>query len=241
MKLAIRPDAAVFVLTGAGISAESGISTFRDAGGVWERHDLRQVATPEGFRANPALVWRFYSERRRQGEKCTPNAGHSALGGLERYLEGRGRFTLATQNVDGLHQRAGSRDVLTLHGSLYRSRCSNERCPRKEGFEDHGLYPDGPPHCDACGALLRPDIVWFGEYLDPGIEQRARTAAAESDVFIAVGTSGAVYPAAGYAAIAAMGGSRTILVNLDPPENIYIFGEFHRGKAGEILPGLLAP
>lgn len=238
--LGIRPDQAVVVLTGAGISAESGIPTFRDSGGLWENHDVNQVATPEGFAADPDLVWRFYSARRTAARGCEPNAGHRAVAALERALAARGRFTLVTQNVDGLHQRAGTRRVLPVHGSLFRTRCSGDACPDSlRSWEDDRTYPDGAPRCPKCGDFLRPDIVWFGEMLPPDVESAAREAIADCDLFIAVGTSGAVWPVAGYVQIAATRGARTVLVNLEAPSNARWFDEFRQGKAAELLPELL--
>lgn len=237
--LNIRPDASAVVVTGAGVSAESGIATFRDKGGIWEQYDLERVATPEGFAADPDLVWRFYSERREQVLRCEPNPGHRALAALERYLEARGRFLLVTQNVDGLHQRAGSRAVLPIHGSLLRTRCSNDAC-RTRPFDDERSYKNGAPRCAECGFLLRPDVVWFGEYLDPEMERQARLAIADCDLFLTVGTSGVVYPVAGYVEIAADMGVPRILVNLEPPANLRSFTSFYQGKAGEVLPLLLS-
>src|SRR5437588_1399987 len=148
----------VFVLTGAGISAESGVATFRDAGGLWEQHRVEDVATPEGFARDPALVWRFYSERRRRAAEVHPNPAHLALARLEQWL-GDGLF-LCTQNVDPLHERAGSRRVVHMHGELLKTRChSCERLP----FHDDGAYLDEVPRCDRCGGSLRPHVVWFGE------------------------------------------------------------------------------
>lgn len=237
--LNIEPDASWVVVTGAGISAESGIATFRDKGGVWQQYDVERVATPQGFAADPDLVWRFYSERREQVLHCEPNPAHRALAALERYLEARGRFLLVTQNVDGLHQRAGSRAVLPIHGSLLRTKCSNDACETLP-FDDERLYKEGAPRCQACGALLRPDVVWFGEYLDPEMERQARLAIAECDVFMAVGTSGLVYPVAGYVEIASAMGVPRVLVNLEPPANVRAFTSFYQGKAGEVLLRLLA-
>ncbi|HKC12716.1 MAG TPA: Sir2 family NAD-dependent protein deacetylase, partial [Vicinamibacteria bacterium] len=152
----------LLVLTGAGVSAESGIPTFRAAGGLWESHPVEQVASPEGFAADPALVWRFYSERRRKARACEPNPGHRALVAMEERLGNR--FLLATQNVDGLHGRAGSRRMVELHGNLFLSRCA--ACDRAP-FPDEGAH-DSLPRCEVCGTgLLRPHIVWFGEWLDP--------------------------------------------------------------------------
>lgn len=237
--LDIRPDASVVVVTGAGVSAESGIATFRDKDGIWHKYDLEKVATPRGFEADPHLVWRFYSERREQVAKCQPNPGHYALVALEHYLENRGRFLLVTQNVDGLHQRAGSKRVISIHGSLMRTRCSNLVCDL-EPFDDERSYKDGAPRCPRCGSWLRPDVVWFGEYLDAQLERQARLAIAECDIFLAVGTSGVVYPVAGYVEIAAAVGAWRILVNLEVPSNAQSFNSFFQGKSGELLPVLLA-
>jgi NAD-dependent deacetylase len=154
----------LLVLTGAGVSAESGIPTFRGADGLWENHPIERVASPEGFQADPVLVWRFYSQRRAGAGGCQPNAGHLALAEWERRLGDR--FLLATQNVDGLHRLAGSQRVVELHGNLFTTRCS--RCDR-EPFEDRAVYPEGTvPRCEQCGGRLRPHIVWFGEMLEPG-------------------------------------------------------------------------
>ncbi len=231
----------VLVLTGAGISAESGLGTFRGAGGLWEGHPVQQVATPEGFAADPALVWRFYSARREHAAAAQPNPAHRALAALERRLGDR--FLLATQNVDGLHARAGSERLVEVHGSLWRTRCS--RCLQPAA--DDRRFPVEPPlpTCDRCGALLRPAIVWFGELLDPADTKRVdafiRAAWTSDDpfVFLAVGTSGTVWPAAGYVEAAASAGAETWLVNLDSAENDGAFGRVVRGRAGEVLPDLL--
>ncbi len=230
----------VLVLTGAGISAESGLSTFRGAGGLWDGHPVEQVASPRGFAEDPELVWSFYSARRRDAAAAEPNAAHRALAALERRLDGR--FLLATQNVDGLHARAGSRRLVEVHGTLWRTRCSE--CMRP-AFAD-ATYPVEPPlpRC-ACGALLRPDIVWFGELLDPAatrsIDRFMRDAAGSDErfVFVAVGTSGNVYPAAGYVTAARFFGAETWLINLDPAENAGAFDHFVAGPAGLLLPRLL--
>lgn len=233
----------VLVLTGAGISAESGIPTFRAVGGLWETHPVEKVASPEGFRDDPALVWRFYSARRAAARGCTPNAGHRALVEVEARLGDR--FLLATQNVDGLHRAAGSERVVELHGNLYKSRCS--RCDR-EPFDDDRVYADGNlPACDRCQArgefsLLRPHIVWFGEMLDPRDLERVQRfmvrAAKEKLVFIAVGTSGVVYPAAGFVHAARRLGGETWLVNAERADNAEHFEHFVQGSSGTILPTL---
>src|SRR5689334_14450586 len=161
--LTIGPRTHVLVLTGAGVSAESGVPTFRDAGGLWEGHRFEDVASPDAFRRDPLLVWKFYSMRRAAMEGIVPNPAHVAIAALEERLGDR--FLLATQNVDGLHAAAGSRRMVELHGNLMTSRCSS--CAR-EPFEDRQAYRPGvAPICGKCNALLRPHIVWFGEMLDP--------------------------------------------------------------------------
>jgi len=180
----------VVVLTGAGVSAESGVPTFRASDGLWEGHKIEDVATPMGFERDPALVWQFYNARRVNVSNVNPNPGHIALAKLEeRWGE---NFTLATQNVDGLHQQAGSKNVLELHGSLRRTKCTG--C---EVIEYRGLDCLGDlPKCPTCSSLLRPDIVWFHEALDEGIWSAAQAAAATCDVLLVVGTSAVVYPVA---------------------------------------------
>lgn len=239
-RIEIDDATCILVLTGAGISAESGLATFRGAGGLWAGHPVEEVASPRGFAADPALVWRFYSERRREAAKAEPNAAHLALAALEGRLGDR--FLLATQNVDGLHARAGSERVAEVHGSLWRTRCS--RCMRPP-FADAAFPVEPPlPRC-SCGALLRPDIVWFGELLDPAVVGRVEAfmrAAARSGgrfVFLAVGTSGNVYPAAGYVDAAQRLGAETWLANLDPALNLGAFDRFVAGPAGKTLPRLL--
>jgi NAD-dependent deacetylase len=242
-KIRIDDKTHVLVLTGAGVSAESGIPTFRAAGGLWEKHPVENVASPAGFRRDPSLVWRFYSQRRAHAAGCEPNPGHHALVELERRLGDR--FLLATQNVDGLHRRAGSTRVVELHGNLFRTRCSwCQRAP----FEDQTLYEGPtPPPCDACAAvgqpgLLRPHIVWFGEMLDPEDLERVgafmRRASEGHFVFLAAGTSGAVYPAAGFVSAASKVGAETWLVNAEPADNTSDFKHFVKGASGEILPTL---
>jgi len=237
-RIPIDEHTRVLVLTGAGISAESGLATFRGAGGLWDGHPVEQVASPEGFAADPELVWRFYSLRRRDAAAAEPNAAHRALVTLEARLGDR--FLLATQNVDGLHARAGSRRVVELHGTLWRTRCS--RCMRPPIAD--AASPVGPPlpRC-TCGALLRPDIVWFGEMLDPAtthrIDRFLRGAAGGPFVFLAIGTSGNVYPAAGYVQAARRHGAQTWLANLDSADNAGAFDHVVVGPAGTTLPRLL--
>ncbi len=227
----------LLVLTGAGVSAESGIATFRGSDGLWENHPIEQVASPEGFREDPALVWHFYSQRRAGAKDCQPNAGHLAISEWERRLGDR--FLLATQNVDGLHRQAGNRRVVELHGNLFTTRCA--RCDRRP-FEDRTEYPEGTvPRCDECGGRLRPHIVWFGEMLEPEDLFRVEQFMSEEGrlVFLAVGTSGAVWPAAGFVDEARELGGETWLVNADPAENGGSFHRFVRGKSGDVLPILL--
>lgn len=240
--LRLTAETHVLVLTGAGVSAESGIPTFRDSGGLWESHPVEQVATPQGFERDPALVWRFYSARRRAALACAPNAGHRALVAWERRLGAR--FLLVTQNVDGLHLRAGSERVIEIHGSLFRTRCA--RCERPSEADERS-WDDGAPPCERCAArgrqaLLRPDIVWFGELLNPkhlaAIEAFIEGARSGPFVFLAAGTSGAVYPAAGLVDLAREAGAETWLVNAEPAENVGRFQHFVQGPSGTILPGL---
>lgn len=244
-RVRVDDDTYVLVLTGAGVSAESGIPTFRAAGGLWESHPVEQVASPQGFRRDPTLVWRFYSQRRRAAGACQPNPGHRALVELEERIGDR--FLLATQNVDGLHRRAGTKRLIELHGNLFRTRCS--LCERPP-FEDDSTYCEGAggaPVCDRCAAsgqagLLRPDIVWFGEMLDPAnldaIGAFMARAAGRRFVFLAAGTSGVVYPAAGLVISASRVGAETWLVNAEPADNTANFEHFVQGASGEVLPTL---
>jgi NAD-dependent deacetylase len=239
--LDIPRNAAVVVLTGAGVSAESGIATFRDSGGLWEQHRVEDVATHEGFVKNPELVWRFYSLRRKDALRVHPNPAHYAIAALEEYLADKGSFTLITQNVDGLHRRAGNKNVLEIHGSLFKTKCDNPRCPASETpFDDETTDYDALPKCEKCGGLLRPDIVWFGEQLDRVTEAKAMHAVGECEIFLTIGTSGVVWPVAGYSRLAYELGARTITANLEPPANVQNYREVYLGKAGEVVPMLLA-
>src|SRR5690625_476706 len=239
MQWTLSENAQVLVLTGAGVSAESGVPTFRGMDGLWEGHAVQQVASPEGFYADPALVWRFYSLRREAGLKVKPNPGHEAIAALERQLGDR--FLLATQNVDGLHQAAGSERVIPMHGELYKSRCEHCETP----FYDESTYFEPPlPTCDDCGGKIRPHIVWFGEGLESShltrIDQFIRKAG-KNLVFLAVGTSGVVYPAAGLVDVARRFGGKTWLVDLDPAREAYArYDHVIKGKSGEVLPKLFA-
>ncbi len=239
-RISIGPQSKVLVMTGAGVSAESGVPTFRGSDGLWEGHRIEDVASPEGFARDRALVWRFYSLRRQGAARVAPNPGHLALAQLEERLGDR--FLLATQNVDGLHPRAGSRRVIPIHGELFKTRC--EECA--EPFEDQQTYFAEPwPTCERCGGALRPHIVWFGEMLDPAHLDQLRSfmvAAGKDLVFLAVGTSGQVYPAAGLVDVARREGGDTWLIDLAPDDSYASrFDHVVRGKSGEILPKLLAP
>ncbi|HVA28626.1 MAG TPA: NAD-dependent deacylase [Candidatus Baltobacteraceae bacterium] len=222
----------VLILTGSGISAESGLPTFRGVGGMWRTHRVEQLASPEGFARDPRLVWTWYNERNVAHRRAQPNAGHYALAQLEtRYRD----FTLATQNVDSLHVRAGSQRLLELHGNLRVARCTG--CEHREPLDAMGLALERIEH--ACGGRLRPDIVWFGESLPKGIWEEATRAAERAEVVIVVGTSAVVYPAAALATAY----SRTAFVAEVNPEPTAISDRVDavlRGSAAEVLPRLLA-
>jgi NAD-dependent deacetylase len=195
------------VLTGAGISAESGVPTFRGNGGLWEDHHAEDLATPQAFAHNPTLVWRFYNWRRSLVAHCTPNTAHHILVEIENHLE---RFTLITQNIDGLHKIAGSQHVIEMHGSLWRMRCT--RC--QNSWEDRQVHPpEHLPYCQDCGSLARPDVVWFGEPLDGDILEEAMEAAAQAQWMLVVGTSAIVHPAATIPMIARSAGARLVEIN----------------------------
>lgn len=236
MSMEIRRSDRLFVLTGAGISAESGIPTFRGQDGLWEGHRIEDVATPQAFAKDPELVWRFYSMRRSVAAACKPNPAHFALAGLEEKL-GK-RMLLCTQNVDALHEAAGSKSVFHMHGQLFQSRCSDRTCSTKP-FEDTKIYEQRSeiPNCK-CGALLRPHICWFGE--SPFHMHEVIPALEQCTIFLAVGTSGVVQPAASFPLIAMQNGAKTFYVGLEPPTNRFGFDEIILGPAGEKLPELLA-
>jgi NAD-dependent deacetylase len=227
----------ICVLTGAGVSAESGVPTFRDAlTGLWARYDPVQLATPEAFERDPALVTRWYDERRVALRACAPNAGHMALARLSREAAARGRaFTLATQNVDRLHQAAGSEGVLELHGSLWEWRCAACGAAREERGEAFGDYP---PRC-ACGGVRRPGVVWFGEILPADALEGAGGAAQACDLLLVIGTSSVVYPAAGLAALAQASGARIAEINPDATPLSGSADWSIRACAGAILPALV--
>ncbi len=218
----------IVILTGAGISAESGIDTFRSAGGLWEQHRVEDVATPEGFARDPDLVLRFYDMRRAAIQKAEPNAAHFALGQLD--ADWRGELTIVTQNVDDLHERGGARRLIHMHGEHLNALCAacGARTPWRAPLIDR-------PPCPACGErALRPDVVWFGEM--PYRMDEIDAALAACDLFVSIGTSGAVYPAAGYVRTANWRGARTLEINLEPSQGSTMFDECRFGKAGELVP-----
>ncbi len=229
----LRGARGVTVLTGSGVSAESGVPTFRDAQtGLWARYEPQELATPEAFERDPRLVWEWYQWRRDLVRQAEPNPGHRALVEFERRVP---TFLLATQNVDGLHRRAGSENVLELHGNIMRSKCSVEGVEAEPRTGDESV----PPPCPGCGAFLRPDVVWFGEALPEDVFAAASEAARNCDVFLSVGTSSLVYPAASLPSEAARSGAMLVEVNPDDtpltPHADYTL----RGRAGEVLPVLV--
>jgi len=222
----------VFVLTGAGVSAESGLSTFRDAAGIWAKYDLNEVATPEGFARNPRLVHDFYNARRKNLAGAEPNAAHQALSRLGRGLKASGgSLYLCTQNVDDLHERGGWPEVVHMHGELLKTRCANCGTVTPDGGE---LSVETP--CAGCGTpgFLRPDVVWFGEM--PMHMDAIYDALVEADLFVSIGTSGSVYPAAGFVQEARAAGVRTCEINLEPSDNAWVFDEKRYGPASEAVP-----
>jgi NAD-dependent deacetylase len=220
----------VLVLTGAGVSAESGLATFRGPGGLWEGHDPVDLATPEAFENDPKTVWRFYSERREAAASASPNPGHQALATLETRLGDR--FLLATQNVDGLHERAGNKRIVRLHGSLWQLRCT--RCG--DEYEDLNLAAS---HRCACGGRRRPGVVWFGEALPEEALERAVGAAAAADIVFVAGTSSMVHPAAGLPEIARQAGAWTVEINPEPTALSDRVDERIAAASGSALPALL--
>jgi NAD-dependent deacetylase len=230
----LRGARQVAVLTGAGISAESGLGTFRGAGGLWEGHRVEDVATPSAFRHDPELVWRFYHMRRAALAQVQPNAGHHALVDLERRL-GPEAFTLVTQNVDGLHQGAGSRNVLEIHGALRYTRCTGCHVVIDRGSEPLAEMPV----CEACGELLRPNVVWFHEALPHEVWEQAEDAVARCDCFLVVGTSAVVYPAAGLIDLASREGAAVVEVNLTESQASGRVDVLLLGPSGSLLPELI--
>jgi NAD-dependent deacetylase len=230
----LRRAKRVAVLTGAGVSAESGVPTFRGAGGLWEGHAVEEVATPMAFAKDPALVWRFYNARRNRLLEIKPNPGHYALVQLESRFA-LGDFALATQNVDGLHLAAGSKNVLELHGNLGRVRCS--KCDHRA--DRRGELLEALPTCPDCGHLLRPDIVWFHEMLPEDVWQKAGRAVGTCNCLLVAGTSAVVWPAAGLIDLAREYGATVIEVNIDRTEASAKADVCLYGPSGELLPRLV--
>jgi len=227
----------ISVLSGAGISAESGVPTFRGAGGLWENESLMRIATPQGFAEDPVRGWRFYDERRVNMVKALPNPAHRILAALEKAGYD---VVIITQNVDRLHQRAGSSRVIELHGSIWEFRCSNPSC-RSAPFENHDVpLKEIPPLCASCGSFLRPNVVFFEEALDPVDIQQATLRAKASDLFLVVGTSGVVYPAAAFAGIARMADAYVVEFNVEKTVLTPCCHETFLGPCGETLPAFIS-
>ncbi|MEE9466649.1 MAG: NAD-dependent deacylase [Candidatus Neomarinimicrobiota bacterium] len=222
---------AIVFFTGAGMSAESGIPTYRGKGGIWVKYRWEEVACEAAFGDDPQKVLDFHRERRRGVAQCQPNTGHQVIAGLE---QRHPQVTVVTQNIDGLHQRAGSVNVIELHGSLWCFRCPTDG--RRLEIEPESDYPD---HCE-CGAWLRPDIVWFGDNLDQAGINHAAKLLEECDLFISVGTSGTVWPAAGFPQVARQNGARCLEINPEPNEMSHLYDQTYRAPAAEVLP-LLFP
>ena len=235
---ALEEAESVVVLTGAGVSAESGVPTFRGAGGLWREYSATSLATPEAFRADPKLVWEFYNYRREVLEPLTPNPGHYAIASLE---ERFARFTLITQNIDNLHRVAGTREIVELHGNIWRVRCTNPGCERYTlAWENRDVPVDPlPPKCEACESLLRPHVVWFGEMLDPEQLRRSLVAVDDCDYLIVAGTSAAVQPAASMPMTASRGGAFVLEVNPEPTDISPYMSEAVQEPSGVALPRLL--
>lgn len=219
-------------LTGSGISAESGVPTFRGRDGLWRQYRAESLATPEAFARDPALVWEWYDWRRGLIAPVEPNAGHRVLARWDGVFDG---FAVITQNVDGLHAKAGSRDVVELHGNIWQLRCTREGTVAENRETP---LPRRPPVCPACGALCRPHVVWFGEMLDPGVLARAGEIAARAEAVVVVGTSAVVQPAASLPLAAARAGAKIIEINIEPTPLTDQAAVFLPGRAGEVLPRL---
>ena len=232
-QISVFPKDRVFVLTGAGISAESGLPTFRASDGLWAGHSVEDVCTPEAWQRNPGFVWQFYAARRKAGAEASPNPAHIALAELEAQLGER--FFLCTQNVDDLHERAGSKRIVHMHGELGMAHCERE-CGHAP-VEDHAIYQnlDEVGRCP-CGGRLRPHIVFFGEI--PLEMDRIQLEIERSTLMIVVGTSGSVYPAANFVHWARQAGARTVYIGPEQPLNATAFTHIVEGKAGKVLPGL---
>jgi len=233
----LKPNARVTVLTGAGVSAASGVPTFRGAGGLWKQFRPETLATAEAFERDPKLVWEWYDWRRQKIAACQPNAAHHVLA---KWSTRFSRFTLITQNVDGLHERAGTKNVVRLHGSIWEVSCWDRCSGAPDRWRDDTVpYPSIPPSCPHCGGMIRPGVVWFGESLDPGIVARA-SAATHCEVFFTIGTSAVVYPAAGFVDEAHRNGAYTVEINPEATPASGAVSESIRGSAETVLEHLHA-
>lgn len=221
----------VVISTGAGVSAESGVPTFRGDGGIWEKMNPQEMASVDGFMKNPDLVWQWYQHRREIKNNVKPNRGHEAIAELENRFD---YFTLITQNIDGLHTIAGSRNILELHGNISRNKCLD--CQKM--YEPEVDLNDGLPYCE-CGGMIRPDVVWFGEMLPQDILDKAFADSEACELFISVGTSAIVQPAASLPLAAARSGAYVLEINLESTSLTSSVDLFLQGKSGEILPRLL--
>jgi NAD-dependent deacetylase len=232
LKVLLIRKTRVVVLTGAGISAESGVPTFRGEEGLWKKFRPEELATFDAFMANPELVWEWYQYRRKIIEEIKPNPGHMALVEFQNYFD---KFDLITQNVDGLHHQAGSKDIIELHGNIRMNKCI--QCDKRYDTLE-GTFPGNPPQCP-CGGNIRPDVVWFGEMLPEMAINYAFDVSSKCDLFFSVGTSAVVHPAASLPSIAKRNGAYVVEVNLTPTEISHLVDESLWGKSGEILPQLL--
>lgn len=222
------------VLTGAGISAESGVPTFRGQEGLWKKFKPEELATMDAFMANPKLVWEWYNWRRDLMSEVKPNPGHFALGELEDFFES---FTLITQNIDGLHHEAGSKSILELHGNIHRNKCA--KCNRLVSVTAE-IDPDQIPGCEHCGGRIRPDVVWFGEMLDNDIITEAFRASEEADIFFSIGTSAIVHPAASLPMMAKRAGATLIEINPERTPLTEVADFYVSARSGEFLSKLVA-
>jgi len=234
MRMVIEPllkqnFSSIVFFTGAGISAESGIPTYRGQGGIWDKYNWEEVACEQAFQRDPAGVLEFHRLRRESVAKCKPSRGHRIIAAVESMHP---NVAVVTQNIDGLHQRAGSQAVHELHGSLWRLRCPTE------GTIIQVSLTNPPPDKCRCGAWLRPDIVWFGDALNPKVIEQAEASIRSCDLFIAIGTSGVVWPSAGFPQLAKAAGATCLEINPEPSEMSWLYHKNYRGPAGTILPGL---
>lgn len=233
---ALRDCQSMCVLTGSGISAESGVPTFRDAQeGLWAEYDPQELATPEAFLRDPELVWNWYRWRRRRVAEAKPNPAHLALTEFAARIPA---FSLITQNVDGLHQRAGSSNVIEFHGNLFQTRCFAEHCGLE--MDDVDDNTSNQPRCPSCGSLARPGVVWFGEAIPPSALESAMIAASNCDLFLSIGTSSVVWPAAGLIEVAMQHGAVTVEINPNPTMESSRVDFQLAGKAGQLLPALVS-